>query len=148
METRRRFITIMPLAGAALLAACGKKEAEPAPAAAPAAAPAPAPAPPPAAEAAPPAAAPAAAPAPAPAAAPTAAPTTGQTLDPADPTAVALGYVADASTTKNDKRTAGAACANCALFAGKAGDASGPCGLFPGKLVMAAGWCTAYNKKV
>ena len=62
-------------------------------------------------------------------------------------TAVALGYVLDAKTTNDPKRTVGAACANCALFAGKPGDAAGPCPLFPGKQVAAAGWCTTYQKK-
>ena len=72
---------------------------------------------------------------------------TGQMVDPADAAAVALGYVADATTTKDAKHTAGAACGNCALFGGKAGDASGPCPLFAGKMVAATGWCTAYAKK-
>ncbi len=68
-------------------------------------------------------------------------------VDPADATAVALGYVADAKNTKDGRHAAGAACANCALFAGKAGDASGPCPLYAGKQVAATGWCTAYAKK-
>lgn len=68
-------------------------------------------------------------------------------VDPADPAASALGYVSDATTTKDPKHVAGAACANCALFGGKAGDASGPCPLYPGKQVSEKGWCTAYNKK-
>lgn len=68
-------------------------------------------------------------------------------VDPADVTAVALGYVPDANTTKDNKHTAGAACVNCALFGGKAGDPSGPCPLYPGKQVSATGWCTAYAKK-
>lgn len=68
-------------------------------------------------------------------------------VDPADPAAVALGYVADASTAKNPKHVAGAACANCVLYAGKADDASGPCPLFAGKQVSSKGWCTAYAKK-
>jgi hypothetical protein len=68
-------------------------------------------------------------------------------VDPADPAAVALGYVSDAASSKNTKRVAGAACANCALFAGKAGDSAGGCPLFAGKRVAAAGWCTAYAKK-
>ncbi len=68
-------------------------------------------------------------------------------VDPADPAAVALGYVADASTTKDPKFVAGSACVNCALYAGKAEDAAAPCPLFAGKLVAAKGWCTAYAKK-
>ncbi len=68
-------------------------------------------------------------------------------VDPTEATAVALGYVAVATTTKNPKHAVGAECANCALFAGKPGDAAGPCPLYPGKQVAAAGWCTAYQKK-
>jgi hypothetical protein len=135
MSTRRRFIAILPLAGVSALAACGEKAAPPAPA--------PTPAPPPA-----PAVAPA--PTPAEAAAPVPTPTpaaAGPLVDPADATAVALGYVADAKTTKDTKHVAGSACASCALFAGKAGDATGPCPLFAGKQVAATGWCTAWAKK-
>jgi hypothetical protein len=68
-------------------------------------------------------------------------------VDPAEPTAVSLGYVADAKTTKDAKYVAGSACANCALYAGKAGDSAGPCPLYAGKQVAATGWCTAYVKK-
>ena len=123
MNTRRRFIEILPLAGLSLLAACSDK------AAAPAASPAPA--------------APTAKPVEA-AAAPQAA------VDPAEPAAVALGYVADASQADSAKYktyVAGQACANCALYAGKAGGATGPCPLFAGRQVAAKGWCSAYAKK-
>ena len=128
MTTRRRFIEIVPLAGVALLAACSDKAAEPA--AAPAAAPFPSPAP-------------------APAAAPPAAANTAP-VDPAEPAAVALGYVTDATKTNSAKYktySAGQVCSNCVLYAGKAGDASGPCSVFGGRPVSAAGWCNAYAKK-
>ena len=128
MTTRRRFIEIVPLAGVALLAACSDKAATPA--AAPAAAPFPSPAPAPT--------------APPPAAANTA------PVDPAEPAAVALGYVTDATKTDSAKYksySAGQVCSNCVLFAGKAGDASGPCSVFGGRPVSAAGWCSAYAKK-
>ena len=134
MTTRRRFIEIVPLAGVALLAACSDKAA--APAAAPAAASAASPLPSPA-------------PAPAPAAALPAAANTAP-VDPAEPAAVALGYVTDATKTDRAKYktySAGQVCSNCVLFAGKAGDASGPCSLFGGRPVSAAGWCSAYAKK-
>jgi hypothetical protein len=63
-----------------------------------------------------------------------------------DPTAAALGYVADA--TKSTKRTDKAAmCGTCSLFSGKAGAADGPCSIFQGNLVSAKGWCTAWVKK-
>jgi hypothetical protein len=68
-------------------------------------------------------------------------------VDPAETNAVALGYVTDAKNAKNPKYVAGSACANCALYAGKAGDASGPCPIFAGKQVAATGWCSAYAKK-
>ncbi len=63
-----------------------------------------------------------------------------------DPTAVALGYVADAA--KSTKRTDKAAmCGTCSLFSGKPGAADGPCAIFQGNLVQAKGWCTAWVKK-
>ena len=71
-------------------------------------------------------------------------------LDPADPQAKSLGYVADATKTDSAKfktYAAGQACANCALYGGKAGDAAGPCPIYAGKQVSAKGWCSAYNKK-
>jgi len=64
-----------------------------------------------------------------------------------DANAKALGYVADATKTKNAKFKAGSSCSNCALYQGKAGAASGPCPLYAGKEVAAKGWCTAYAKK-
>ena len=69
-------------------------------------------------------------------------------VDPAkDPTAKALGYVANAATTKDPAHKAGAVCSSCALFQGKAGDKQGPCSIFPGKAVASAGWCKSYVKK-
>ena len=67
-----------------------------------------------------------------------------------DPQAVALGYVADATTVDKAKFknfVAGQNCANCALFQGKPTDAAGACPLFAGKVVAAKGWCSAYAKK-
>ena len=66
-----------------------------------------------------------------------------------DATAVALGYVADA--TKADKAkfsnyAAGQNCAGCALYQGKDAPA-GVCPLFAGKQVAAKGWCSAFAKK-
>ena len=136
MTTRRRFIEIVPLAGVALLAACSDKAPPPA-ATPPATSPAPAPAP----TAAPAAEAPAA---------PPAAAANASPVDPTEPTAVALGYVTDASKADSAKfktYAAGQACSNCALFGGKAGDASGSCPLFAGRAVAAKGWCSGYAKK-
>jgi len=140
MTTRRRFIEIMPLAGAAMLAACSdKKAAAPEPAA-----PAPEPAPAPVAAATPPPASTAAEAAVTPAAALT-------PLDEKSEKAVALAYVTDAQradATKYKTYAAGQACSNCALFQGKAGDVIGPCPLFAGNSVTAKGWCSAYSKKM
>ena len=72
------------------------------------------------------------------------------TVDPKDPQAAALGYVADATKAdkaKFPKYAAGQNCAGCQLFQGKAGDATGPCAIFGGKKVSAKGWCSAYTKK-
>jgi len=65
-----------------------------------------------------------------------------------DATAVSLSYKADATKVKHAKYQVGQACANCALYQGKATDAAGGCGIFPGKQVAGKGWCSAYAKKV
>jgi len=61
-------------------------------------------------------------------------------LDPADPTAKALGYVTASANPQQN-------CANCAQYKGSATAASGPCGIFPGKQVTAAGYCKAWVKR-
>jgi hypothetical protein len=71
-------------------------------------------------------------------------------VDEKDPTAAALGYVADAKRVdvkKAPKFVAGQNCANCSLYQGKASDKAAACALFPGKQVAGAGWCTAWVKK-
>jgi hypothetical protein len=71
-------------------------------------------------------------------------------LSESDPTAVALGYKANASTVDKAKfaqYASGESCSNCALYQGAAGSASGPCPLFAGKSVSAKGWCSSYAKK-
>ena len=131
MTTRRLFIQIVPVSAAGLLAACSDK------------------APPPAA-AAPPVVAPAPIAAPAPAAAPATPVAAGPMLDEKDPTAAALGYVADASRVDKVKYTKfadGQACSNCVLYQGAAGSEAGLCPLFSGKQVAAKGWCASYAKK-
>jgi hypothetical protein len=67
-----------------------------------------------------------------------------------DPTAVALGYKANASTVDKAKfpqYAAGQSCSNCALYQGAAGSSSGPCPIFAGKAVSSTGWCSSYAKK-
>jgi hypothetical protein len=67
-------------------------------------------------------------------------------VSPDDPTAKALGYVEDASTTKDPKHKAGDTCANCQFYSGGA-TGFGPCQLFPGKAVSAKGWCISHTAK-
>ena len=67
-----------------------------------------------------------------------------------DPTAVALGYKADAKkvdTKKFPAYKAGQQCANCKLYAGNPTDPAAPCSIFAGKSVMGKGWCVAWAKK-
>ncbi len=73
-------------------------------------------------------------------------------VDEKDPTAVALGYVAEstkANQAKFPNHTPAQQCNNCQLYQGKAGVATGvgPCPLYAGKAVHASGWCSAYAKK-
>ncbi len=71
-------------------------------------------------------------------------------VDPKDPQAAALGYVADATKAdkgKFPKYAAGQVCSGCQLYQGKATDAAGPCAIFAGKQVSSKGWCSAYTKK-
>lgn len=74
----------------------------------------------------------------------------GATVDEKDPTAVALGYVADAAKVdkaKYPKYAAGQHCGGCQLYQGAAGSATGPCSIFAGKQVASKGWCSAYVAK-
>lgn len=64
----------------------------------------------------------------------------------ADPTAKAMDYVDNATTSKNKLYKPGSVCANCQLYSGGA-SGYGDCQLFPGKLVSAKGWCTSYTRK-
>ncbi|PWK92963.1 high-potential iron-sulfur protein [Fulvimonas soli] len=63
-----------------------------------------------------------------------------------DPTAKALGYVEDASQTKDPKHKAGDTCANCQFYSGGP-TGYGPCQLFPGKAVSSKGWCVSHSPK-
>jgi hypothetical protein len=148
MTTRRQFIKIVPLAGAAFVVGCSDKAAEapkvvaaaPAPVVAPVAVPVvnePAVTPAPAATTAPPSAA-------------NTSTSTMALVDEKDPTAVALGYVSNATkadTTKYKTYAAGQHCGACQLFQGQANAAIGPCTLFAGKQVNGQGWCSAFAKK-
>jgi hypothetical protein len=71
-------------------------------------------------------------------------------LSETDPSAVALGYKADAKKVDIKKYPAYVSahkCANCKLYAGKPSDPAAPCGIFPGKLVNGKGWCVAWAAK-
>lgn len=64
-----------------------------------------------------------------------------------DPQAKSLAYVEDATSINTDEQPrykAGQACANCALYQGKATDEWAGCSIFPGKLVRGTGWCNVY----
>jgi len=66
-----------------------------------------------------------------------------------EPTAVALGYKADAKAVdkaKWAKYADGQVCTNCQLYVSKTADA-GTCSIFPNKLVAGPGWCNAWIKK-
>lgn len=63
-----------------------------------------------------------------------------------DPLVKALGYVADAKTSK-DRKDKKANCSNCQFYLGDAKSKSGKCQLIPSGDVAAAGWCRSYSVK-
>jgi hypothetical protein len=67
----------------------------------------------------------------------------GKILTADNPQAKALGYVENATTTKNAAFKPGSACANCQFFTA----ATGACAIFPGYTVSPKGWCSAWAKK-
>jgi hypothetical protein len=72
-------------------------------------------------------------------------------MNPADPSAVAVGYVEDAGHVDAKKYPAyakGQNCENCLQLQGTAGQPYRPCTLFPGKSVAAAGWCSAWTAEL
>ena len=149
MTTRRQFIKIVPLAGAAFVVSCSDKSTE----APKVVAAAPAPEPTPAPVVAPVATQPAAAPAPVAGNPPPAAAnaSTAAVVDEKDPTALALGYVANATkadTAKYKTYAVGQHCSACQLFQGQVNATIGPCALFAGKQVNSQGWCSGFVKKV
>ena len=71
-------------------------------------------------------------------------------LDPNDPVAKSLSFVADASkvdAAANPTYKAGQKCATCAQFLGKAGATTGGCNIFVGHTVPATGWCKVWAQK-
>jgi hypothetical protein len=72
-------------------------------------------------------------------------------LDVKDPTALALGYVENASrvdTKKYPSYVKGSNCENCLQLQGKPGNNYRPCSLFPGKLVSVSGWCSSWTAEM
>lgn len=68
-------------------------------------------------------------------------------LDPSDPTAKALGFVADpkkvdaaANPTFKPTQT----CSSCAQYQGKPTQMEAACNIFAGKTVPAGGWCKVW----
>ena len=71
-------------------------------------------------------------------------------LDPADPTARSLNFVADSSKVDakaNPTFKPTQKCASCAQYQGRAGDSSGGCIIFSGHSVPANGWCKVWAQK-
>jgi hypothetical protein len=71
-------------------------------------------------------------------------------LDPADPTAQALGFTPDATKVNaaaNPTYKPTQKCGTCAQFQGKPTDASGGCNIFAGKSVPVGGWCKVWAQK-
>ena len=67
-----------------------------------------------------------------------------------DPTAVALGYKADArkvDTKKYPAFVSGQQCSNCKVYAGKPTEKVAPCSIVAGKTVNGKGWCVAWVKR-
>ena len=76
--------------------------------------------------------------------------TTHTPLDPNDPTAKALGFVADAAKVDakaNPTYKPAHQCSTCAQYQGKPSDANGVCNIFAGHTVPAGGWCKVYAPK-
>lgn len=71
-------------------------------------------------------------------------------LDPADPTAKALGFVTDSSkvdAAANPTHKPEQHCGTCAQFNGKSSDKTGGCNIFAGHSVPATGWCKVWVQK-
>lgn len=71
-------------------------------------------------------------------------------LDPADPTAQALGFTLDASkvaASANPTFKAGQHCGVCAQYQGKPSDRSAGCSIYVGHSVPAKGWCRAFVQR-
>src|SRR5262249_39516778 len=72
------------------------------------------------------------------------------TISESDPTAMALGYKANAAQVDKAKFNTympGQKCSNCQFYQGDASAASAACPLLSGKLVRGDGWCKGYAKR-
>lgn len=68
-------------------------------------------------------------------------------LDPSDPTAKALGFVADAKkvdAAANPTFKPTQTCGSCAQYQGTAAQPVAACNIFAGKTVPAGGWCKVW----
>jgi hypothetical protein len=66
------------------------------------------------------------------------------------PTAVSLGYVAEASRVNRARYTQfqpGQQCGNCVLYQGTPATPAARCPLFVGHRVAVEGWCSAYARR-
>jgi hypothetical protein len=71
-------------------------------------------------------------------------------LDPKDPTALALGFVTDASKVDakaNPTYKPNQKCSTCAQYQGKPTDPTAGCNIFAGKSVPAGGWCKVWAQR-
>ena len=71
-------------------------------------------------------------------------------LDTNDPSAKALGFVADASkvdAAANPTFKPGQRCATCMQYQGKPTDATAGCTIFPKRSVPAEGWCKVWTQR-
>jgi hypothetical protein len=67
-------------------------------------------------------------------------------LAPSSQAAQKVHYVEDAKKAKD--ASAGASCANCALYQGASGSSQGPCQLFPENDVVSTGWCSSWASQM
>jgi len=69
-------------------------------------------------------------------------------LDPTDPVAQALGFVANAAKAPaNPAFKPGQHCGVCMQYQGKSSDATAACGIFAGHSVPSGGWCSAFAQR-
>jgi hypothetical protein len=71
-------------------------------------------------------------------------------LDPTDPTAQSLGFVADSSkivANTNPAFKPGQRCGVCMQYQGAPTDTRAACSIYPGHSVSVNGWCSAFAQR-